>query len=652
MSCLVVACLVLSSPRTDLIYRAPFFVLFHDKVDLGDMFRFDTDTWQWHSMPLFAGYDTLGRIQAVPTPRRHHTVTYVPKDCCGDPNEKGSLWLIGGNGPNIMTGSESALSDLFVLDLDTNLWCKKTTVGIDLPALSHHTTTLIGHKLFIIGGCCSSYGKREQDVSDAANLIRDGSGGATTASILVLDMDTMKLAPVAVSGPTPGRRYGHKTQVHPGAPSTILMFGGRIATATSLRLQEEVHRDSSIFLFDTLTLSWSIMPGPAPAPTEEMWQPPSPTTHQNCMQRGSTCSNFWEKPALSPPASRCHHVFEVMTTLEDENGFAVQNPSRDAGIGWRKETKSAILFGGIPSSMLTPSGSCEGILHRLILSTRIYRARPSGQHLEDTKRKVKVVKAPSRIRTFQKTEIHESSKKLPSAACGKCEIYTIAGVKEKALSLSRQQSHQRPLTLLGSESGAEKTRGDVMHFSSAHNSESGGSTSRSFAANPIASKHESFDLNFSTGEDEIARDEHLLFNHKDEPMRREWGNVGPRTVLAVATFSQSTQSSNAAGEGLKVPTSYAEFKQQHGAIFTTRTSNHAQRLKILKQELLENRCSTFKEKVPFTFQTSPITRPRTSPAPFFSENDRDPQTAGRPKTSCSQTPHMQPRFLGKSPPLF
>ncbi len=156
------------------------------------MFRFDTLQWQWQSMPLYAGYDTLGRIQAVPTPRRHHTLTYVPNECCGDPNEKGSLWLIGGNGPNIMTGSESALSDLFVLDLDTNLWCKKSTVGIDLPALSHHTTTLIGHKLFIIGGC-SSYGKREQDASDAANLIRDGSGGATTASILVLDMHTMKV---------------------------------------------------------------------------------------------------------------------------------------------------------------------------------------------------------------------------------------------------------------------------------------------------------------------------------------------------------------------------------------------------------------------------------------------------------------------------
>jgi hypothetical protein len=419
------------------------------------------------------------------------------------------------------------------------------------------------------------------------------------------------------------------------------MFGGRLATATPLNIQEEVHRDNSVFLFDTQTLSWSIMPGPAPAPTKEMWQSPSPTTYQNCMQRGSTCPNFWEKPPLSPPASRCHHVFEVMTTLEDENGFLVQNPSSDAGIGWRKETKSAILFGGIPSSMLTPSGSCEGILHRLILSVSINIACPSGQHLEDTKRKEKVVKATSRIGTSG------SSKKVLSG--GNCEIYTIARGKEKALSLNCQQSHQSPLTLSRSESGAEKARGDVMHSSSAHNSESG-STSSSFAASPIASKHESFDLNCSAGEDEIARHEHLLFNHKDEPMRQECGHVGIRTVSAVATFSQpSLHSSHAVEGGLKIPTSYAEFKQQHGAIFTTRTSNHAQRLKNLKQELLENRCSTFKEKVPFTFQTSPIARPRTSPAPFFSENGRDPQIVGRSKTSCSQTPHMQPRFEGKPP---
>jgi hypothetical protein len=145
--------------------------------DLGDFYRYDVGGGTWEALPVSAGKDSAGRMCAAPSARRGHTLTLVPGACPsraallgekrpsiegvsrhhagggGSVHGGGSLWLYGGTGPDKARGDPCIFSDVFVFCLRTQAWCPATLAGsAALPKRAGHTTTLMRHRLVIVGG--------------------------------------------------------------------------------------------------------------------------------------------------------------------------------------------------------------------------------------------------------------------------------------------------------------------------------------------------------------------------------------------------------------------------------------------------------------------------------------------------------------------
>ena len=65
---------------------------------------------------------------------------------------KPELWVIGGAGPNIITGTDVVLGEVWVLDVEEEQWRQQTTSGHADPILAGHTAALLGSSIFVYGG--------------------------------------------------------------------------------------------------------------------------------------------------------------------------------------------------------------------------------------------------------------------------------------------------------------------------------------------------------------------------------------------------------------------------------------------------------------------------------------------------------------------
>jgi len=132
----------------------------------------------------------------------------------------------------------------------------------------------------------------------------------------------------------------------------------------------------------------------------------------------------------------------------------------------------------------------------------------------------------------------------------------------------------------------------------------------------------------ANSENDILRanpEEYLLFNCKDQPITQE-----PK----ISALSMRINTTSELSAGPRIPASYAEFKREHGAIFSTQISYRAHRLNILKIEL-EKQPLTVSQTIdsPTTVKISPILRPRTSPASCNLKSRSSQTCSPRPKTA-------------------
>eukprot|EP01121_Diplochlamys_sp_Union-15-3_P022534 TRINITY_DN9626_c0_g1_i1.p1 TRINITY_DN9626_c0_g1~~TRINITY_DN9626_c0_g1_i1.p1 ORF type:complete len:537 (+),score=87.91 TRINITY_DN9626_c0_g1_i1:197-1612(+) len=129
------------------------------------------------------------------------------------------LFILGGG------DGENYLNDLYILDTETMAWSQAYTAGTSPCARSRHTATLTGNRLFVIAG--------------------GGDTGRVYNDVYVLDTETMAWSRPNIKGPQLIARWGHSTTLL--SNNRLLVFGGHDGT----RMLNDVH------ILDTDTLTWS-----------------------------------------------------------------------------------------------------------------------------------------------------------------------------------------------------------------------------------------------------------------------------------------------------------------------------------------------------------------------------------------------------------
>ncbi|CAG9829594.1 unnamed protein product [Diabrotica balteata] len=165
---------------------------------LNDLFTLDikSNPMQWN-IPQTNG--------PAPTPRESHTaVAYVDK------NQNSFLIIYGG-----MSGCR--LGDLWFLETETMTWVKPQVSGITPLPRSLHTSTLIGHKMFVFGGWVPS------TLSKDINAIE--TAWKCTNTLACLNLETMSWDEINIQQAVlPCARAGHCAV---GISTRLYVWSGR-----------------------------------------------------------------------------------------------------------------------------------------------------------------------------------------------------------------------------------------------------------------------------------------------------------------------------------------------------------------------------------------------------------------------------------------
>ena len=132
---------------------------------------------------------------APPRPRYWHSSVHI----------EGTLFVIGG-----YAGGES-LADLHVLDVEALHWSSPKLSGSPLPALSSHTCTVVGQRLYIYGGM---------------SIARDEAGDTRVAyqrDLHVVDLESLSAWRLRARGEQPAARAYHESVLVGGY---MLILGG------------------------------------------------------------------------------------------------------------------------------------------------------------------------------------------------------------------------------------------------------------------------------------------------------------------------------------------------------------------------------------------------------------------------------------------
>jgi hypothetical protein len=260
-----------------------------------------------------------------PSSRCQHTATVV-----GD-----MMLVFGGLGVDA-EGHDVALNDLHVLDLTTRTWSRPEARGQPPPPMFSHTATLVGKRLFIIGGqngmevFSSVYvfdtatgtwscpiAKEINLAGHSATLVGTEIFVIVEGAVFVLDTETM-----AWSKPQPDasallrRRVPTELLAHSAVAvgRRIFVFGGRVV-AKALPPGSYPRCSSDLLVLDTETMQWS---APETRVDEVKAAPPPLDARAALLQAraaaaaGASANKYAGVPMPSPSLPRAEHAAALL----------------------------------------------------------------------------------------------------------------------------------------------------------------------------------------------------------------------------------------------------------------------------------------------------------------------------------------------------
>eukprot|EP00741_Cyanophora_paradoxa_P014918 tig00020830_g14392.t1 len=193
----------------------------------------DVETLAW-GVPRYCGMPPLWRLRSAPPPPspaptrlqpsspalgrgRSHSATTVGS----------SIFLFGG-----WDGQGKMYGQLFIFNTDTMTWREPMTTGSPPEPRYAHSATLVGKKLYIIGGT------DDPEIEEGLNVFSE---------IHVLDTETMAWSRVASTGEAPQNAIWHTVNV---VGTKLLAFGGGPYGSKK--------KSIGLNILDTETMTWSV----------------------------------------------------------------------------------------------------------------------------------------------------------------------------------------------------------------------------------------------------------------------------------------------------------------------------------------------------------------------------------------------------------